>query len=159
MALLQGASSARASRAQSGVLFDEVWAWEVVAYDHRCAPALQPGLLHRLGLCCPAQLVSPEQRREYWAKVPDDYLGRVHFYNTAFSSDISNASHPLNIMRSRYRPGDMFILKLDIDNAPLELSVIEAIEKDPSLGAMIAEMFFEMHYDHAGETRRHPDLT
>ena len=82
--------------------------------------------------------------------MPDVFKGRVHFYNTAFVADISNASHPLNIMRSLYKPGDMFVVKLDIDNAPLELSVIEAIEKDSSLIHMIAEMFFEMHYDHAG---------
>ena len=75
----------------------------------------------------------------------------MHFYNTAFSADIRNASHPLNIMRSIYKPGDMFIVKLDIDNAPLELSVIEAIESDSSLLHMIAEMYFEMHYDHAGK--------
>ena len=88
--------------------------------------------------------------RDYWGKVPDDFWGRVHFYNTAFSRDIRNASHPLNIMRSLYKPGDLVVLKLDIDNAPLELNVLEAIENDSFLLHMIFEMFFEMHYDHAG---------
>ena len=82
--------------------------------------------------------------------MPDSYMGRMHWYNTAFESDIRNASHPLNIMRSLYKPGDMFIVKLDVDNAALELSVISAIENDPMLLYMISEMYFEMHYDHSG---------
>ena len=87
--------------------------------------------------------------------MPDKYKGRLHFYNTAFSADIlEDASHPLNMMRSLYNPGDMFVVKLDIDNVPLEFSVLEAIEADPSILQMIAEMFFEGHYDHAGNPDR-----
>ena len=83
--------------------------------------------------------------------MPEKYKGRMHFYNTAFSADIGeDASHPLNIMRSLFKPGDMFVVKLDIDNVPLELNFLAAIEADPSLLQMIAEMFFEGHYDHAG---------
>ena len=89
--------------------------------------------------------------REYWATVPDDYKGRLHFFNTAFDGNLSSASNPLNIIRGLYRPGDMVVMKLDIDNAPLELSVIEAIENDPHGVHMIYELFFEMHYDHKGE--------
>lgn len=88
--------------------------------------------------------------RDYWAKVPDQYKGRVHFYNTAYVANKTSASHPLNIMRGIYKSGDMIVVKLDIDNAPLEISIIEDIENDPALVDMIAEMYFEMHYDHVG---------
>lgn len=88
--------------------------------------------------------------RDYWAKVPDQYKGRVHFYNTAYVANKTSASHPLNIMRGIYKSGDMIVVKLDIDNAPLEISIIEDIENDSALVDMIAEMYFEMHYDHVG---------
>ena len=88
--------------------------------------------------------------RDYWAKVPDHYKGRMHFYNTAYVANKTSASHPLNIMRGIYKSGDMIVVKLDIDNAPLEISIIEDIENDPALVDMNAEMYFEMHYDHVG---------
>ena len=92
--------------------------------------------------------------RDYWARVPDEYKGRVHFYNTAFVANVSSPSHPLNIMRGVYKPGDMVVVKLDIDNAPLEILLIEEIENDATLVDMIAELFFEMHYDHPGARPR-----
>lgn len=42
----------------------------------------------------------------------------------------------------------MQVLKLDIDNADLELDLIRQILEDPALCSFISEMMFEMHYDH-----------
>ena len=88
-------------------------------------------------------------RRTYWSRVPDDYVGRLHFYNTGFDTNTSHAAHPMNMIRAIYKPGDVVIIKLDIDNAELELSVMKEIEDNPDLLRMITEMYFEAHYDHS----------
>jgi hypothetical protein len=135
------------------VLFDEVWAWEMAAYQPACAPTLA----QHCEMSWLQQRRGPKSSRvcrDYWARVPDEYKGRVHFYNTAFVANVSSPSHPLNIMRGVYKPGDMVVVKLDIDNAPLEISLIEEIENDATLVDMIAELFFEMHYDHPGARPR-----
>ena len=79
-------------------------------------------------------------------------LSRMHFFNTPITRDFSDASHPLNIIRSIFQPGDFVAIKLDIDDGPLETAIVKEIEDDPLLMSIIAEMMFEQHYDHEGET-------
>ena len=145
---------------QVGIVFDEIWAWELAGYDPQCAPqcsapAARMGLIpchlsRHAPLCQSAAVLKQEEcmRRDYWSVVPDDYVSRLHFYNTGFDVNTSHAAHPINIIRAIHKPGDVVIVKLDIDNSELELSVIREIEENPSLARMISEMFFEMHYDH-----------
>lgn len=75
---------------------------------------------------------------------------RIHFYNTPITKNFSDASHPLNIIRSIFQPGDFIAIKLDIDDGPLETAIMKEIESDPLLMSAIAEMMFEQHYDHEG---------
>lgn len=86
---------------------------------------------------------APLQAREGW-------LCRLHFYNTPITNDFMEAAHPLNIIRSICEPGDFIVIKLDIDNGPLETAIMAEIAADPGLRHCIAEMFYEQHYDHAG---------
>ena len=88
-------------------------------------------------------------RRQYWPLVPDEYVSRLHFYNTGFDSNTSHAAHPMNIIRALYNPGDVIVLKLDIGPSELELSVIKEIEDSPVLIRMITEMYLSMKYDHS----------
>ncbi|KAL4426403.1 hypothetical protein ABPG77_004697 [Micractinium sp. CCAP 211/92] len=50
--------------------------------------------------------------------------------------------------RSRVRPGDFLVIKLDIDSADVELPFVRAIAADAELRALIGELHFEMHYTH-----------
>ena len=54
---------------------------------------------------------------------------RIHFYNVPVTENFTQATHPLNIIRSIYQPGDLIILKLDIDNRDLEMAIMSEIEK------------------------------
>jgi hypothetical protein len=81
--------------------------------------------------------------------------GRVHFYNTPISNNFTLAEHPLNIIRSIFQAGDFIAVKLDIDNGPLETSIMNEIEQDPVLLSSIAEMMYEQHYDHKGTRTNH----
>ena len=80
---------------------------------------------------------------------------RLHFYNTPITGDFTEASHPLNIIRSICEPGDFIAVKLDIDNGPLETAIMAEIAADPGLRHCISEMFYEQHYNHAGPTSIH----
>lgn len=76
---------------------------------------------------------------------------RLHFYNTPITDNFNHAAHPLNILRSIFQQGDFVVVKLDIDNGPLESAFIKEIESDSELRGSIAEMLYEQHYDHPGE--------
>ena len=75
---------------------------------------------------------------------------RLHFYNTPITDDFRAASHPLNMIRGICEPGDFIVVKLDIDNGPLESAIMAEIAADPRLRHCISEMYYEQHYDHAG---------
>lgn len=40
------------------------------------------------------------------------------------------------------------VIKLDVDNAPVELAFMHAIRDDPELLALVGEIHFEQHYKH-----------
>eukprot|EP00889_Picochlorum_renovo_P001305 jgi/Picre1/28335/NNA_003741.t1 len=100
-----------------GIEFDSIWAWEA------------------------------EQMPNYWDSVPHDVQGKLHFYNQAISSDLTSPSHPLKILKTVYQPGDFVVLKLDIDNTPLEMSIMDEVERDEALRNMISDFMFELHYN------------
>lgn len=131
-----------------GIEFDSIWAWEA------------------------------ERMPNYWDYVPHDVQGKLHFYNQAISSDLTSPSHPLKILKTVYQPGDFVVrwtavivglyaycqlillqlytssflvqvLKLDIDNTPLEMSIMDEVERDDALRNMISDFMFELHYNSA----------
>ncbi|KAI8100260.1 hypothetical protein M9435_006745 [Picochlorum sp. BPE23] len=62
-----------------GIDFDRIWAWEA------------------------------GPKPDYWKSVPDEVQGRLHFYNYPISSDTQSPSHPLEILKSIYMPGDYIV--------------------------------------------------
>ncbi|GAB4815494.1 hypothetical protein N2152v2_002540 [Parachlorella kessleri] len=116
-----------------GVQFDEIWAWEV----------------------------ENQPPQEYWSHVPAGILPHLHFYNIPVTIDETHADNPFNIIKAVYQPGDFVVVKLDIDNVALESQLIDQIRGDPVAKSMIAEMHFEMHYDHADMALAfgHPNAT
>ena len=52
----------------------------------------------------------------------------------------------LQTLRGVARPSDFVVLKLDIDYSPVELSIVRAIIADPSLAALVDELYFEYHF-------------
>ena len=79
-------------------------------------------------------------------------LCRVHFYNIPVTDDLTQAAHPLNMIRNICQPGDFIAVKLDIDNGPLETAIIDEIQADEHLSQCISELFYEQHYNHPGVT-------
>jgi hypothetical protein len=102
-----------------GVEFDEIFAWE-------------------------AQQYKPD---DYWREVPADVARRLHFYNQPIQAEPSAKMNPLAWIRHKFKPGDYIVFKLDIDNDELEDKFIRQIAESGDLKDMIAEMFFEKHFD------------
>eukprot|EP00890_Picochlorum_soloecismus_P004060 jgi/Picsp_1/4655/NSC_02025-R1_protein len=114
-----------------GIHFDRIWAWEVTA-----KPA-------------------------YWDTVTENIQGKLHFYNKPVSADVKSPAHPLQILKSIYKAGDYAVVKLDIDNSELEMSIMDEVRRDEELKRIIGEMMFEMHYDSRDMQRyfRRPNMS
>lgn len=113
---------------QRGVNFDEIWSWE-------------------------ARETNPHV---YWQTVPDEWVPKLHFYNT-FATEHSNLSAPLGIILDQYKAGDFIVVKLDIDNEELESKIVQSLLE---ISHVLGEVFFEKHFD-APEMRPYfgPGLT
>ncbi|KAL3132127.1 hypothetical protein ABBQ32_008736 [Trebouxia sp. C0010 RCD-2024] len=98
-----------------GVEFDEIWSWE----------AAETG------------------PHEYWKSVPDEYVSKLHFYNT-YASDEAGPAAPLGILHRTFQQGDFVVIKLDIDNEMLESTIMQQLIH---VHHMIGELFFEKHFD------------
>lgn len=57
---------------------------------------------------------------EYWAEVPLEMRARMHYFNVPCDIDAASPFNPLNIVKAMYQPGDFVVVKLDIDNGPIE---------------------------------------
>lgn len=100
---------------QRGVVFDEIWCWEA----------------------------TPTEAQTYWQSVPEEYVAKVHFYNT-FATHGLHASAPLGILQGKYQKGDYVVVKLDIDNDALEDQILHGLLE---LRHAVGELFFEKHFD------------
>eukprot|EP00667_Euglena_gracilis_P014334 EG_transcript_14851 len=89
--------------------------------------------------------ITPLNASEYWERVPDDFKHKMHFFNTAASSDPGSALNPLNVVAAVARPEDFVAFKLDIDNNAVEVQIIQQLIHDPSLIALVDELFWENH--------------
>lgn len=64
--------------------------------------------------------IKPATAAEYWADVPLDVRGRMHYFNVPCDTTPDSPFNPLNIVRNMYQPGDFVVIKLDIDNEAIE---------------------------------------
>ena len=128
--------------------FESIWAWEATKQDPVEYWDLVPDT-YKQRSC----LFSTRHHRHFLSDQPalPFCACRLHFYNTPIKENFTHAAHPLNIIRNICQPGDFIAVKLDIDNGPMEMAIMEAISGDTDLRRCISEMFFEQHYSHPGE--------
>lgn len=98
-----------------GIGFDEIWSWE----------AAETG------------------SHDYWKSVPEEYVSKLHFYNT-YASDEAGPASPLGILHKTFQQGDFVVIKLDIDTEVLENKIMQQLKH---VHHMIGEIFFEKHFD------------
>jgi hypothetical protein len=108
------------SYAKRGIKFDRIIAWEAITL--------------------PAEKIL----KEY----PNEIIGKVSYFNVPASTDITDKMSPIRIIKELVRPQDFLMLKIDIDNDPVELAIIKSFLNDKSVTDLIDEFFFEHHVSH-----------
>ena len=78
----------------------------------------------------------------WWAGVPVDVMARLHFYNTPVVPT-QFAQH----LKLSARADDFVAIKLDIDNTPMEMEIIDVIR---NMSDLVDEFYFEYHYYYDG---------
>lgn len=104
---------------QRGVEFDDIFGWEV----------------------------KPSSGPEYWGEVPVEMRARMHYFNVPCDTGSDSPFNPLNIVKNMYQPGDFIVIKLDIDNEPIEQAMMKQLRENEGIVDMVAEMYFEQHFN------------
>jgi len=111
--------------------------WIVTNYERR-------GIQWDGIFCWEANFIEPSQ---VWSKIPARFKHIYHWYNIPVSEVRGHPDSALDYILSVAKPEDFVVLKLDIDNLPVETAIIQEILKDDVLASLIDELFFEHHVD------------
>lgn len=87
----------------------------------------------------------PTAPHEIFSELPKELWHKYQFFNWPASSNSSDASSPLHILKKIARPEDFVVLKLDIDKPDVEMEIIQELIKDRQLIELVDEFFFEYH--------------
>lgn len=91
--------------------------------------------------------MKPQVPSRLFGGYPPDILGVLSYFNVPVESDPGGKENPLRIMLDLCTPADFIVIKIDIDNAPLEHAFIDQIIQNPRLHGLIDELFFEHHVE------------
>ena len=84
---------------------------------------------------------SPE---DVYRVLPDELMASYHWINNGIVTDVDNKLNPWNILK-RFKQEDLVIVKLDVDNPEVEISLVEQILNDNDLAVLIDQFYFEHH--------------
>ena len=90
-------------------------------------------------------VAEPTPVSEIFSSLPKDLWHKFQYFNWPASSNSSDASSPLNIIKKIAQPGDFVVLKLEIDTPEVEMAILRELLRDPSLLELVDEFFFEYH--------------
>lgn len=76
---------------------------------------------------------------------PKDVVDKVSYYNVLAEQDLDAKMSPVRMIKALVKPHDFLVLKIDIDNDPVELSIVQSFIDDPTITNLIDEFFFEHH--------------
>lgn len=102
-----------------GIVFDRILAWEV----------------------------SQHAPKDIFERIPDNVIGKTSYYNVPAETGLTAKGNPLRILLEITHPDDFIVMKIDIDNDPVEWEFIKQILTNPAISSRIDELFFEHHVD------------
>jgi hypothetical protein len=88
---------------------------------------------------------APMDTTSVWSKIPAHLKPIYHWYNIQVSAEHGHSDNALNYIRGVARPEDFVVLKIDIDNTPVESSLIDQLLASDDLLQLVDELFFEHH--------------
>lgn len=104
-----------------GIHWDGIYAWEAVPYP----PA------------------------EIWADIPSRLKPVYHWYNIPVVSDPNHPDNVFRFIEQVARPEDYVLLKIDIDNTPIEEELVRQLLASKTLLELVDEFYFEHHVNTA----------
>ncbi len=91
--------------------------------------------------------VSVHNPKEVFAQIPGSVRASYHWFNIPADPSPGSADNPFTILLQTALPEDMVVIKIDIDNSPIELKFIDLILKNQNISSRIDELFFEHHFN------------
>lgn len=119
-------------------------AWLIGAYEAR-------GVRFDGVYCWEAQKLDAAK---VWGAIPAHIRPVYHWFNAPANPELGHADNPLRLLRAVARPEDYVVLKIDIDNTPVEEAFVQQIlsasteeeeDGEPLLTALIDAFYFEHH--------------
>ena len=96
-------------------------------------------------LCWESTKMTPEK---IYGAYPNEVVEKVSYYNLNAEFDLNSKMSPIRMIKDLVKVTDFLVLKIDIDNDPIELSIINSFINDPAVTNLIDEFFFEHHVSH-----------
>eukprot|EP00953_Heterococcus_sp_UTEX-ZZ885_P005679 3526-Heterococcus_DN1.PRE.1 len=88
---------------------------------------------------------TPQPPDKVWADIPLEMHATYHWFNMPATADPESEANPWNILRKVAAPQDYVVVKLDIDNTPVEEQFIAQLRASSDLSSLIDEFYFEHH--------------
>jgi hypothetical protein len=82
---------------------------------------------------------------QVFEQIPTKILPHYHWYNVPVSPNPKDPMFALRFIKDICTPDDFVVMKLDIDNTPVEEGIINALLADPVAISLIDELFWEHH--------------
>ena len=89
--------------------------------------------------------ITPGNAAELYKSLPAEWLASYHWINAGIETDPTSALNPLRMLIENYEPEDFVVLKIDVDNPEVELSIVNQILKNEALHGLIDQLYFEHH--------------
>lgn len=89
--------------------------------------------------------VTPQDPTLVWCQIPAHLKPVYHWFNIPVNAEPGHPDNALDYIRATALPEDFVVLKLDIDNTPVEEALVMQIIRDPELLGLIDEFYFEHH--------------
>ena len=89
------------------------------------------------------------EQTAWFANIPEAMRSRISFYNVGVelpNKTRSSTGDVLARLRATALPRDFVVMKVDFDAIDIEWALVNAIAFDPSLAALVDEIFFEHPY-------------
>ena len=80
-----------------------------------------------------------------YATMPPTIVDRISYYNLPVNTTPDEKHNPWRTLRAVARQTDFVVVKIDIDNTPIEEALLEQLLADRALSSLVDELYFEHH--------------
>jgi hypothetical protein len=97
--------------------------------------------------------------KQWWGELPAEDRAKVRYFNVGVDEGTMEQARAgtnpasgsfLQMLLSTAKVEDFVIIKVDIDNTDVELTVIKGILERPEISRLVDELYFEYHYNMDG---------